>query len=171
MSKTSEYFADYAEDFRQDGVEYVLSKTFAVLTDLHRSSPYGYDDYDLISFETLEEAENAFKQEYLRAKEFVEAAFYDRTRPGSVSKDITAYARVCLCVNLDIMLRPSDSFTNADLAWTGQTADGVFHFETDMDDLDQAITRDVNIGIIDYGGSLPEIEIEWSRGQVEIPAE
>ena len=165
MSNTKDYYDLYADDHRADGVDYTLSTTYAVYCLMHRSGMYGYDDYDLISYPTIEEAEQAFAEALASAKDFIADAIARLKRGIGTDSNIMASARVSLCVELDVMMRPADSFSNADLAWSGETSDGSFRFETDMDDFVESMTRDVTVDF-ECWEDEPSVNLCWRRGEI-----
>lgn len=170
MSNTSEYFYDTREDFSADGLDYTLCTTYAVLYEWFVNPEHGHsnDDWSLVSYPTLEQAEAAFTDAYRLVYSVVNDVALARTNPHSILRNSTANGRVALCANLDVMMRPAGSFTTADLAWSGDTHDGSQHFETDMDDLTSSFTRSCLISTDNYSHDN-EVIVEWEVGEIEIP--
>lgn len=168
MSKTSEYFADYAEELNQAGIDYTLATTYAVYYDFNRSDEiYGGDE--LVSYPTLEQATEAFIEAYRRLKRKVEDAIAERSL--SWKKDVNAFGSVGLCINLDVIFHPANILTDVDLSFSGKNPDGSLWFDTDFTDLDQSFSSLCNIAIHDYPDMDPYMDIDWVCGEIEIPAE
>ncbi len=167
MSNTRDYFLDNPEIYTPDsGCSVVTS--YVVHCNLHRSSPAQYDDDEMISYPTLEEAEKAFSDACANAKRFVEAALQDRILGNS---ELFSSANVSLCVDLDVILRlPSDFDHAAELSWTGSTSDGLYEFDVDHTDFTDSWTRHVDISIYDYPDMDPYVDVIWTCGEIEIPA-
>lgn len=171
MSNTSEYFFDTREDFSADGLDYTLCTTYAVFYEWFVDSDLGHsnDDWSLVSYPTLEQAEAAFSDAYRLVYSVVNDVALSRANPHSILRNSTANGRVALCANLDVMMRPAGSFTTADLAWSGDTHDRAQCFETDMDDLTSSFTRSCLISTDNYSHDK-EVIVEWEVGEIEIPA-
>lgn len=174
MSNASEYLDLYASDFADDGIDYTyeILSTYVVLTRFYRSggASHSYDEERLVSYPTLAEAEKAFAESLKEAADFVRYEL-DNKAPSWCQEQNFAEAHVSLCVGLDVLLRPVDSFGAADLAFSGETSDGLHAFEADLDDLRASITRDVNLLTEYHPDSDPELQVFWSCGEIEIPAE
>lgn len=172
MSKTSKYFYDTREDFSADGLDYTLCTTYAVFFEWFVDPEHGHsnDDWSLVSYPTLEQAEAAFTEAYRLVYSVVNDVALSRANPHSILRNSTAFGRVALCANLDVMMRPSGSFTTAELAWSGDTHDWAQHFETDMEDLTSSFTRSCLISTDNYSHDK-EVIVEWAVGEIEIPEE
>lgn len=148
MSKTKEYFDEWAEEILSAAPSAVVETTYAVHTSLSRSWPRLEID-ELIAFDTLEEATAAYEES---------KALIDTTVQRALGKTY-ASGSVALCAGLDGIFYQvaAGQMVTIDLAMPGETADGTLRFESDIDDFAQSIIRRYGVVICQCDTDEPSI--------------